>query len=146
MATNITERTAAPPNRTTVRQKVTPLGVRRIQPNPEGGRPADSLIEGFEGSFEGLVILKDDEVLDRDWVQTLRFVLSTEQSLVRQIFAGVDHREVEKQVRACHRIIESLVVNIEEREKRLGVVEQDQQSVVTSLDAAITRRAHLELV
>ena len=123
-------------NQTTVRSP------KRVQPSPDGGKPADPLALGFEGSFQGLVLCKDDAELDRDWVAQLKFILGREQMLVRQIFAGRFIKEVEREIRACHRITEKLVTKIEAREQRLGVVEIDQQSIVSSLDSELNDRAH----
>lgn len=134
--TTLTRGGAARTNQTSVRP------TKRVQPDPNGGRPVDPLMEGFEGAFQGLVLCKDDKQLDRDWVEQFRFVLAREQTLVRQIFAGRSVKEVEREIRACHRITEKLVEQIDEREKRLGVVEIDQQSIVSKLDSEINERAY----
>lgn len=133
MGATVTDLRSARPNRP---------HVRRVQPDPRGGRPVDPLMEGFEGTFQGLIVCKDDEQLDGDWIETLRFVAAREQTLVRHIFAGRSPKELEREIRACRRITEKLINLIEKRQRRLDVIRRDQQSMTTALCQELDDRSH----
>lgn len=87
-----------------------------------------------ETGLEGLAIEREDRAEMVADLQELHLSLGMEATLVRQIFSGRDHREVETTVRALHRQIAEVTRRLTERISRLHKLDPELQCDVTTLD------------
>ena len=127
------------PNRTTVRD-LRP----RVQPNPQGGKPADPLILALEGCIEGLVAERDDRVALRKAAAALHSALDLNETLVNSILSTRLTREIEPRVRRLQIVIGTLMRHVEDRAVRLeNVVDPELQTIVTKTDDELSRRRML---
>lgn len=125
------------PNRTSVRKLAPRLSMMSIQPNAEGGRPADPVVLGFEAALEGDLVMRDEVWLEGKWVNDLRVAVGRIRCFFNQQAAGVECR------RAAAKdfvLVEAIVDEIDRREKRLKVVEAEQRRCVEALDAELCAR------
>lgn len=104
-------------------------------------RPADSTTLGFEGSLEGLVVIKEDERLDADWVAELHKVLGTARMLWNQSLLIPNPRSLDPEMRLQFRTAEVIVEEIRERDARLTKLEAPQQQICATLDSELASRA-----
>ncbi len=113
---------------------------RRVQPNPNGGRPTDPLVLGFEGSLEGEIICEDDAHLDEDWTDDLRATLGLARCIWNAVVVRDNPRDRDREMRACFSAAEQLLAKIIEREQRLKALAAPQRQIVSTLDAELAQR------
>lgn len=109
----------------------------RVQPNPEGGRPTDPVVLGFEAALEGDLVMRDEIRLEEGWVSDLRIAVGRIRCFFNQQAAGVECRRAAAKDFA---LVEAIVDEIEKREERLKVVEVEERRCVEALDNELCAR------
>jgi hypothetical protein len=133
MPATVTMHPSARPNQT---------NVRRIQPNPDGGRPIDALILGFEGSFQGLIAERDDAVAIKRGLVMLRQCLDVEVTMARRLLVKDATRGTWRLQRTLHDQMRRLCDHLAARSARLTThIIPDQQKIVSELDHHLCERS-----
>jgi len=120
-------------------------GVRRVQPNPIGGRPTDPLVLGFEGSFEGLIATENDaDAIVRGLEMLVQYdsIAQIELNKLCQTHALDSDRAL---IRELRKIKIRLITHLAERANRLkSTVIPELQSITTSLDRELEDRERFQ--